>query len=201
MNPLAYFLIFTGCILALWIAWLIFESANWKWRESPGRPFTIGVALLVLAFGVDLFMAVTSADMKAFLDAQPTLKQDAVQVFLTTVHAHDWFAKLMELFVIPLAVAIMATALIARVDLDLEKVQEQFNEADARISELEEQKRRYTEAVDRGIRTGILDAPFLEAYSKLKVINDELLFKKDVFREQFRKLANSDFRHRFRRKK
>ena len=139
--------------------------------------------------------------MKAFLDAQPTLKQDAVQVFLTTVHAHDWFAKLMELFVIPLAVAIMATALIARVDLDLEKVQEQFNEADARISELEEQKRRYTEAVDRGIRTGILDAPFLEAYSKLKVINDELLFKKDVFREQFRKLANSDFRHRFRRKK
>jgi hypothetical protein len=202
LNPVAYFLIATGCILVLLIAWLIFQVANWKWRENPGRPFAIGVALLVLAFSVDLFMAVKSADMSAILEkAPPALKQEAVQPFLVMAATHDWLTKLMELFVIPLSVAIMATALIARVDLDLEKVQEQFNEADARISDLEEQKRRYTEAVDRGIQTGILDGPFLEAYNKLKTVNNELLYEKNDFREQFRKFADSGFRHRFRRKK
>lgn len=202
LNPIAYFLIATGCTLALSIAFLIFQVANWKWRGNPARPFALGVALLVLAFGIDLFMAVQSADMKSFVEkAAPALKHEPVQPFLIIAATHDWLIKLMELFLIPLAVAIMATALIARVDLDLEKVQEQFNEADARISELEEQKRRYTDAVDQGIRTGILDAPFLEAYDKLKTINNELLHERDDFREQFRNMTDSGFRHRFRRKK
>jgi len=202
LNPIAYFLIATACILALLIAWLIFQVANWKWRENPGRPFAIGVALLVMAFGIDLFMTVKSADMQAIVEkAPPALKHGADQAFLVLAATHDWLIKLMELFLIPLSVAIIATALIARVDLDLEKVQQQFNEADARISDLEEQKRKYTEAVDRGIRDQILDASLLEAYNKLKTIDNELRYEKDDFRDQFRKLANSGFRHRFHRKK
>lgn len=201
MSPFTGVLAATGFVVAILVLWLIYLKANWEWKANPAAPLIIGVLLLFTAFGADVWLSTTSADIKAFVDQPPAnVTKEAIEVFLATAQSGDLIVKLIELFVIPLSVAIIATALLAKVDLDAEKLTARYQAALDRVRRLEEEKRTASEQFEKGLRDRQFDDAFWTAKRKLNTITDQLLEENEDLREVFRRFAESGLKHRFRSK-
>lgn len=157
MSSINSILPFALVVFALMIIVSLYLAVGPRWRLYPSIPFTIGIGLLAAALAGDLYI---DKSQSSALHAAETAQQHDTQmagVLKELAAGQHNQIKVLELFVMPLAVSLIASAFFARADRVFaqavnayEEKRHELLETETRIRELQESLETSIEQDKRG---------------------------------------------------
>ncbi|AMP12300.1 hypothetical protein CPter291_0004 [Collimonas pratensis] len=150
--------------------------------------------MLVVAFVGQSYSASEFINTKKLLDKPGiTLSQDAVYVLTAIGRANEFLAKLIELVTIPLAVSLIAAALIAKADINFQARIKRYRKNCEKLADLEAKveiaEQEFERCLDANARGKIL----LDAREKLSYLRTQVREHRWQIFDEFQPLIDADF--------
>lgn len=192
MNVIAFLIFAMGAALALAILSVVYQLVGSSWQSKPIRPLLMGLFLISFGFSWHLYLNILSADTKNSIDhfanepASQSLKKelahdidpDILSFSQSSVLAYDATAKLIELFIIPLGVSIVAAAIVLKADLNFGRRRKSFKAAMKELESLENELNQSESEFDLRLTNFDRGHDIVDEHKRL--IN----FRMSVFRER-----------------
>ncbi|MFZ6720531.1 hypothetical protein [Undibacterium sp. Ji49W] len=157
---------------------LIYNSASWKWKIKPLKPMMIGLLLMSVAFAAHMYLSYLSTEIKKSLTQHPdAFKPAAAQMLTDSSNAHESLAKLIELVTIPLAVSLIAAALIIKADVEFTREIRNYAKAKNKILVLEDELSVREENFEERVKNGERGIDFLKEWDEIKRLRHHIRFE------------------------
>lgn len=194
MNSLSLSIFLTGTFVPLLVIGLIWNSTGWNWKVRPIVPLWLGLFVLFAAFAADLYLYSGTVKIRKYLQHPPIEAiTQSLSMLVDASDANDQLAKVLELMTIPLGVALVASALTSKSDLEFKRRISQYNgriefwrERRYRLDQLEEEFEESLAAGERG-------QALLDKWTRLKAGRSGVAELEATLRQQFGSLITEEF--------
>ncbi|MFJ2988187.1 hypothetical protein ACIPF8_09995 [Collimonas sp. NPDC087041] len=194
MDSLTLTLIIAYSILPIFVIISIYNAVSWNWKTKPIRPLLIGLVMLVVAFVGQSYSASEFVNTKIILDKPGiTLPQDAVHVLTAVGRANEFLTKLIELVTIPLAVSLIAAALIAKADINFQARIKRYQKKCEKLADLEAKVEIAEQEFERCLDVKARGKILLDAREKLSYLRTQAREHRWKIFDEFQPLIDTDF--------
>lgn len=184
-----------GCAVVITIL-CVYNFAGWHWKARPWIPLILGTGLLLGGFALDVVLSNNISKIRdhSEISSNPT-QVDAPLVHRTLseiANGQERQIKLLELVTIPLAVALISTALFARADREFSAKVTAYSKRCKELLHLERDLGSIEAQLVNELTTGLRGRELLNRWENLRATRNRLLDRRMDVLDDFENLIESE---------
>lgn len=204
MNIQTFYIWAMGAIIPLFVVWAIFINVSHKWKQSPIRPFLLGIAVLLVGFFWQIYINGKNTDMKTLVDTISTCKTgpctipagsqttavNSLPFWKDNIQAYEMQSKFIELFLIPFAVSILATALFVKADLATSRRERGYMQRQKPHDKRDRELQKSEELLGQRLAMGERGQAIIDEYERIRNQRMVLTLDRIDLQDEYRDLFN-----------
>lgn len=183
-SQMFYMFLIPGAVILLIFLDFIYTNVSHTWKTRPHIPYWLGIGLLFIAFGLDI-LAVDIADTlkKPISEGHSIYPHQFLQVLFDNQKAHENFAKMIEIIILPIAVALIVMGFTSKAEIKLEERKSKANDMAKRfLAEQDELSQKLASFALR-VQNDERGRDFLDAWNEIEARRHHLLLTRMDMRE------------------
>lgn len=171
--------VFLAVVLLTWT----YQSAGVKWKKRPWIPLWLGIGLLLTMFLFHWWLETVARSDLQLIEEHGNQLDDGVKGVLTSLSiAYARQAKFVELAVIPMAMALIGTALVLRIEREYSKLLDRIDEEERKVQWLQAKIRTAEGAVVDALTARVRGNRLLRLQIRVRSLKDDLLDQLETVR-------------------
>lgn len=183
-SQMFYMFLIPGAVILLIFLDILYKNASHKWKTRPHIPYWFGVGLLFIAFGLDI-LAVDIADAlkRPISEGRSIYPHQFLQVLFDNQKAHENFSKMIEIIILPIAVALIVMGFTSKAEIKLEEKKSRAKEMAKRFLTQQGELSQKLASFALRVQNDERGRDFLDAWNEIEARRHHLLLTRMDMRE------------------